>query len=128
MTPLLWVLFSTLMFSVTLSIMPLNNTEKMSSLCVYFNTRLIFTILMANFLKFITGFRIFLKIHTSLMVKIYCKPYFTVGVQSLNHVWLFETPQIVAYQAPLSSTISQSLLRLLSIELVMLLNINTNVY
>jgi len=41
-------------------------------------------------------------------------------VQSLSHVRLFATPWIVACQAPLSSTISQSLLKFMSTELVML--------
>jgi len=39
-------------------------------------------------------------------------------VQSLSHVQLFETPWTVAHQASLTFTISQSLLKLLSIELV----------
>ena len=41
------------------------------------------------------------------------------SVQSLSHVWLFATPQIAACQASLSITNSWSLLRLMSIELVM---------
>ena len=40
-------------------------------------------------------------------------------VQSLNCVWLFMTPWAAACQASLSFTISQSLLKLISIELVM---------
>ena len=40
-------------------------------------------------------------------------------VQSLSCVWLFEIPWAAACQASLSFTISQSLLRLISIELVM---------
>ena len=40
-------------------------------------------------------------------------------VQSLSHVWFFVTPWTVARQASLSFTISQSLLKLVSIELVM---------
>ena len=43
-------------------------------------------------------------------------------VQSLSRVGLFETPWTAACQASLSFTISQSLLKLLSIELVMLSN------
>ena len=43
-------------------------------------------------------------------------------VQSLNHVRLFTTPWTAACQAPLSSTISQSLLKFMSIELVVLSN------
>ena len=42
-----------------------------------------------------------------------------VGVQSLRCVWLFVTPWTAAHQASLSFTISQNLLRLVSIELVM---------
>ena len=42
-------------------------------------------------------------------------------VESLSHVWLFMTPWTAACQAPLS-TISRSLLKLMSIELVMLSN------
>ena len=42
-----------------------------------------------------------------------------IVVQLLNNVRLFATPWTVACQAPLSSTISQSLLKLMSIESVM---------
>ena len=45
-----------------------------------------------------------------------------VVVQSLNCVRLFATPWTAARQAPLSSTISQSLLKLMLIELMMLSN------
>ena len=45
-----------------------------------------------------------------------------VVVQSLSHVQLFATSWTAAFQAPLSSTISQSLLKFMSIELVMLFN------
>ena len=41
-------------------------------------------------------------------------------VHSLSHVWLFATPWTAARQASLSFTISQSLLKLTSIESVML--------
>ena len=41
------------------------------------------------------------------------------SVQLLNHVWLFVTPWTAARQASLSITNSQSLLKLMSIELVM---------
>ena len=40
-------------------------------------------------------------------------------VQSLNHVWLFVTPWTAAHQASLSFTVFLSLLKLMSIELVM---------
>ena len=40
-------------------------------------------------------------------------------VQSLSRVWLFATPQTAAHQASLPFTISQSLLKLMSIELMM---------
>ena len=42
-----------------------------------------------------------------------------VVVQSLSHVWLFETLWTAARQASLSFTISQSLLKLMSIKSVM---------
>ena len=42
-----------------------------------------------------------------------------VVVQSLSGVWLFATPWTVAHQVSLSITNSQSLLKLMSIELVM---------
>ena len=41
------------------------------------------------------------------------------SVQSLSHVWLFATPWTAAHQAPLFFTISWSLLKLVSFELVM---------
>ena len=44
------------------------------------------------------------------------------SVQSLSRVWLFATPWTAAHQASLSITNSQSLLKLMSIELVMLSN------
>ena len=43
----------------------------------------------------------------------------TVVVQSLSHVWLSVTLWTAAHQASLSFTISQSLLKLMSIELMM---------
>ena len=45
-----------------------------------------------------------------------------VAIQSLSRVRIFATPGTAACQAPLSSTISWSLLKLMSIELVMLSN------
>ena len=45
-----------------------------------------------------------------------------IAVQSLSPVQLFVTPWTWAHQSPLSFTISQSLLRFMSIELVMLFN------
>ena len=49
-----------------------------------------------------------------------CQIYTCISsVQSLSHVQLFVTPWTAAYQASLSITNSQSLLRLMSIETVM---------
>ena len=45
-----------------------------------------------------------------------------VVVQSVSHVQLFVTPWTKARQAPLSSSISQSLIKFMSIESVMLSN------
>ena len=41
---------------------------------------------------------------------------FQVAVRLLSHIQLFETPWTAASQAPLSLTLSQSLLKLLSTE------------
>ena len=49
-------------------------------------------------------------------------PLVVVVVQSLSHVQLFATPWTAAHQASPSFTISQSLLKFLSIELVVLSN------
>ena len=45
-----------------------------------------------------------------------------VVAQSLSCVWLLVTPWTAAHQGPLSSTVSQSLLKFMSIESVMLFN------
>ena len=47
---------------------------------------------------------------------------FVIFIQVLSHAWLLETPWISACQAPLSSTVSQSLLKFMSIESVILSN------
>ena len=48
--------------------------------------------------------------------------YSWIVVSSLSHVWLFATPRPAACQASLSFTISQSLLKFMSIESVMPFN------
>ena len=53
------------------------------------------------------------------MVKYLNVLWFVAVVQSLSHVWLLMIPWIAARQASLSFTISWSLLKLVSIELVM---------
>ena len=53
----------------------------------------------------------------------YSSKYSIVVVQLLNHVWLFVTPWTAACHIPLSFTISQSLLKFMSIETVMLSNL-----
>ena len=58
------------------------------------------------------------KLQYLVMITIHICIYIAV-VQSLSHVQLFVTPQTVACQASLSFTISQSLLKLMSIESVM---------
>ena len=47
---------------------------------------------------------------------------FCCCVQHLSHVQLFLTPRTLAHQAPLSSTVSWSLLKFISIESMMLAN------
>ena len=49
-----------------------------------------------------------------------------LNVQLLSHVLLFVTPWTAAHQAPLSSTISGSLLRFMSIESVCYLTISSS--
>ena len=49
------------------------------------------------------------------------------SVQSLNHVWLFVTPWTAAHQAYLSVTNSRSLLKMMSITLVMPSTISSSV-
>ena len=51
-----------------------------------------------------------------------CVHIVVVVVQSLSHVQLFETPWTAACQASLSFIVSHSLLKFMSIELVMLAN------
>ena len=51
--------------------------------------------------------------------KVQCKPTFVV-VQLLSHVQLFVTPLSAALQVPLSITVSWSLLKFVSVLLVML--------
>ena len=55
----------------------------------------------------------------NLVVSPELKSYHVVVVQSPSHVWLFVTPWTAACQASLSFTISWSLLKLMSIELIM---------
>ena len=60
-------------------------------------------------------------IYSVLCVKLFslqCNIHFS-SVQSLSHVWLFATPWTTAHQASLSTTNSQSLPKLMSIESVM---------
>ena len=59
--------------------------------------------------------------HT-LLILMYKATMFVAIVQSLSHVQLFVTPWTAALQASLSFTISQSLLKFMSINLVMLSN------
>ena len=51
-----------------------------------------------------------------------CSATFFVVAQLLRHVQLFAIPKTAACQVPLSSTISQSFIKFMSIDLVMLLN------
>ena len=62
-----------------------------------------------------------MQIKTTTM-KYYLIPARIVVVQLLSHVWIIVTPWTTAHQAPLSSTISQSLLKFMSIESVMISN------
>ena len=60
----------------------------------------------------------FHNLHLEELIIVSCNSKFS-SVQSLNHGWLFATPWTAARQASLSITNSRSLLKLMSIELVM---------
>ena len=61
------------------------------------------------------------KVHNFYLCTLHLNNIFVViVVQSLRHVWLFATPCTAALQASLSFTISQNLLKFMSIESVML--------
>ena len=55
----------------------------------------------------------------SIVIELLLNYYWTTVVQSLSHVQLFATPWTTALQASLSFTMSQSLLKVMSIESVM---------
>ena len=57
-----------------------------------------------------------------ILVHEWLNPWGVVVIQSLSHVWLFETPGTAAHQASLSITIFQILLKLMSIESVIPFN------
>ena len=65
---------------------------------------------------------VYIYTHTHIYIYIHTYIYIFVVVQLLNHVPLFVTPWTTACQASPSSTISWSLLRLVSLESVMLSN------
>ena len=58
----------------------------------------------------------------SKVTQLYTYIYIAAVIQSLSHVLLFATPWTATHQASLSFTISLSLLKLMSIELVMVFN------
>ena len=60
-----------------------------------------------------------LYIHINFICKIYQYIAFISLVQSLSHVWLFATPWTAAHQASLSITDSWSLLKFMSMTLMM---------
>ena len=60
--------------------------------------------------------------NTSQCLSCYIRQLHIVVVQSLSRVWLFASPWTAEFQAPLSSTISWSLLKFMSVESVMLSN------
>ena len=64
----------------------------------------------------------FLKVERNSDLCLSLKEAYVLAVQLLSHIGLFARPWTAARQYPLSSTISQSLLKFMSVELVMLLN------
>ena len=61
-------------------------------------------------------------IYVSFFMPLPCCSDYDIAVQSLSHVWLFATPWTAESQTSLSFTISQSLLKLVSVESVMTSN------
>ena len=59
------------------------------------------------------------KYYIIFLKEVYINNYVFSSVQSLSRIWLFVTPWTAAHQASLSITSFQSLLKLMSIELVM---------
>ena len=78
----------------------------------HLSTHKVITILLTIFLKLFTS----LFLNYSVIEGLYL---FSQSVQLLSRVWLFVTPWTAAHQASLSITNSQSLLKFISIELVM---------
>ena len=58
-------------------------------------------------------------VHTEICTRIFTSALFIV-LQSLCRAWVFTTACTVAHQASLSFVVSRSLLKLMSVELVML--------
>ena len=71
--------------------------------------------IMAPGKSFIKSLMVFILLNSLMIVS-------RIVVQSLSHVWHFEAPWTAARQASLSITNSQSLLKLMSIESVMISN------
>ena len=78
------------------------------------------------FISVLTILCISLRGHAGYEIHHLCLFVVVVVVQSLSYVWLFVTPWIAARQACLSIINSQSLLKLMSIESVMLSNLILN--
>ena len=92
---------------------------------IFFNTELkTFQCIYTNKFEMIANEQSGCKLETEVILVIYFCLFLNIFaiVQSLSHVWFLVTPWTTAHQAPLSSTISQSLLKFLSVELVMLSN------
>ena len=86
---------------------------------------------MASFLCLLSLFKIFKlfnifiksRLHNDkFTILLLSLPNVVIVVQSLSRLWLFATPWTVAHKAPLSSIVSESLLKFMSTESVILYN------
>ena len=104
---------------IVITILSYHPEENIHTSYLVMNFYLYFTIC---FFFSVGTFPVVFSMSIKLLFKNKCTNWHVVVVQSLNHVRLFATPWITACQVSLSVTISQSLLKLMSKESVMLFN------
>jgi len=105
---------------IVITILSCHSKENIHTSCLVMYFYLHFTV--CFFLHSVKTFPAVFSISIKLLFKNKCTNWHVVVVHSLNRVRLFATPWITACQVSLSVTISQSLLKLMSKESVMLFN------
>ena len=105
---------------IVITILSCHSKENIHTSCLVMYFYLHFTV--CFFLHSVKTFPAVFSISIKLLFKNKCTNWHVVVVHSLNRVRLFATPWITACQVSLSVTISQSLLKFMSTELVMLSN------